>query len=67
MIELPFSFPLSLCLTVHQLSAIATPVQVFCLRHDKGEEEEEEEVVCRSEMVGEKVLNEKQNTLHEIT
>jgi hypothetical protein len=51
-------------MSVHQLSAIATPVQVFCLRHDKGEEEE---VVCRSEMVGETVLNEKQNTLHEIT
>jgi hypothetical protein len=65
-IELPFSF-LSpyVCLSVHQLSAIATPVQVFCLRHDKGEEEEE--VVCRSEMVGETVLNEKQNTLREIT
>jgi pyruvate/oxaloacetate carboxyltransferase len=43
---------------------------VFCLRHDKGEEEEEEEVVvvavCKSGMVGEKFLNEKQNTLREI-
>jgi hypothetical protein len=59
--ELPLSVP--------QLSDIATPVQVFCLRHDTGEEEEEEEVVavCRSHMVGEKILNEKQNRIHEIT